>query len=413
MMERVLNNDLAVKILSVVLALLLWIVVIREYNAPESRTLSIPLTVIQHPRYALYEGPPEGLTVEIQVSDRKLVVGAVRPEQFTAVLDYSQVREPGRPTLLDVKVNGPSNVSFFVISPKQLTITLIEQATKSVPASVEPESGQVTVDEREFRYTVHAAAEQVSLTGREDFLRYVKAARLEVPREQFAPPKKGNVIDLTPLRLSARVVPLSETGEQVPNLPVMTAEVELTWEELAPGKAYSLKPAVAGSPAVGYEVSGVRVEPGTAVLRPTAVGGQLPTLESLDLSLVDVTGQSKSFTATARVVAPPGTLVSPEEVSVVVSIGELKVERVFGAMPIKLKGAPELPVVIEPAAVEVRLKGPSSALSGVGPESLGVTVDLTGLTPGVHSLPVQLSGVPAGVDLSLSPAVVKVTISNP
>ncbi|HLO02146.1 MAG TPA: hypothetical protein VK191_03450, partial [Symbiobacteriaceae bacterium] len=314
MMERILNNDLAVKILSVLLGLLLWVVVIRDYNAPENRTLSIPLTVIQHPVYAVYEGPPEGLTVEIQVSDRKLVVGAVRPEQFTAILDYSQVKEPGKPTPLDVRVNGPSNVSFFVISPKQLTVTLIEQATKAVPARIEPESGVVTVDEREFRYTVHSSVERASLSGRKDFLQYVKNARLEVPREQLAPPKKDGLIDLTPLRLSARVVPLSEMGEQVPNLPTMTAEVELTWEELAPGKAYSLKPAIAGSPTVGYEVTGVRVEPGTVTLRPTALGGKVPTLEALDLSLVDVTGQSKSFTATARVVVPPGMLVSPEEV---------------------------------------------------------------------------------------------------
>lgn len=410
MMERILNNDLAVKILSVILGLLLWVVVIRDYNAPEIRTLSIPLTVIQHPTYAVYEGPPEGLTVEIQVSDRKLVVGAVRAEQFTAVLDYSQVKEPGKPTPLDVKVSGPPNVSFFVISPKQLTVTLIEQATKMVDAKLDPESGVVTVDDREFRYTVHPSSERVSLSGRKDFLQYVKTARLEVPREQLAPPKKESVIDMTPVRVNARVVPLSETGEQVPNLPAMTAEVELTWEELAPGKSYSLKPSVAGSPAVGYEVTGVRVEPSSVVLRPTALGGQLPTLEALDLSLVDVTGQSKTFTSTARVVVPLGTLVSPEEVSVVVSIGEVKVERVFGAMPIKLVGAPDAPVVLDPAVVEVRLKGPSSALAAVGAETITATVDLTGLSAGAHSLPVRLSGLPAGVDLSLSPAVVKVTI---
>lgn len=412
MMERILNNDLAVKILSVALGLILWVVVIRDYNAPEIRTLSIPLTVIQHPVYAVYEGPPDGLTVEIQVSDRKLVVGAVRPDQFTAVVDYSQVKEPGKPTPLDVKVEGPPNVTFFVISPKQLTVTLIEQATKAVSARVDPENGVVTVDDREFRYTVHAAVDRVSLTGRKDFLQYVKSARLEVPREQLTPPKKEGLIDLTPLRLSARVVPLSEAGEQVPNLPTMTAEVELTWEELAPGKAYSLKPSVAGSPAVGYEVTGVQVEPNAVTLRPTTLGGKLPTLDTLDLSMVDVTGQSKSFTGTARVVAPPGTLVSPEVVSVVISIGEVKVERLFGAMPIKVKGAPDLAVLIEPSTVDVNLKGPSSALAAVGPGTVTVSIDLTGLTAGVHTVPVQLSGVPTGVDLSLSPAVVKVTISN-
>jgi YbbR domain-containing protein len=413
MMERILNNDLAVKILSVLLGLLLWTVVIRDYNAPETRTLSIPLKVIPHPTFAVYEGPPEGLTVEIQVSDRKLVVGSVRPEQFTAILDYSQVKEPGKPTPLDVKVEGPKNVSFFVISPKQLTVTLIEQATKLVPLTVDPESGVVNVDDREFRYTIHSSIDKVSLAGRKDFLQYVKNARLEVPREQLAPPKKEGVIDLTPVRLPARVVPLSETGEQVANLPAQTAEVEITWEELAPGKAYSLKPTVSGSPAAGYEVTGVRVEPATVTLRPNNLGGKLPTLEALDLSLVDVTGQSKSFTTTARVVAPPGTTASPEEVSVMVSIGEVRVERVFGAMPIQAKGAPaEGVVLIEPAAVEVRLKGPSSVLAGVGPQSLSVTVDVRGLPVGVHNLPLQLGGVPAGVDLSLNPAVVKVTISN-
>lgn len=412
MMERILNNDTAVKILSVLLGLALWVVVIRDYNAPEQRTLSIPLHVIPHPVYALYEGPPEGLTVEIQVSDRKLVVGALRPDQFTASVDYGHVREPGKPTPLDVKVVGPPSVNYFIISPKQLTVTLIEQATKVVPAQVEPTTGVVTVDEREFRYTVHAAVERVSLSGRKDFLEMVTNARLEVPREQLAPPKRDGRIDLTPLRIVSRIVPLSEAGEQVPNLPAMTAEVEVTWEELAPGKAYSLKPAVAGSPAAGYEVIGVRVEPATVTLRPTELGGKLPELESLDLSLVDVTGQSKSFTTTARVVAPPGTLVSPEEFAVVISIGEVKIERLFGAMPLKLRGAPDAPVLIEPSVVDVRLTGPSSALAAIGPQHIELTVDLTGLPVGSHLLPVQLGGVPAGVDLSLNPAVVKVTISN-
>lgn len=412
MMERLLNNDLAVKIISVILALLLWAVVIHDYNAPENRTLSVALHVIPHPVLAVYEGPPEGLTVEVQISDRKLVVDTIRPEQFQATVDYTQIKEAGKPTTLDVKVTGPKNVSFFVISPKQLTVTLIEQATKLVDARVEPASGIVTEDGREFRYTSHLSVEKVSLSGRKDFLQFVRTARLDIPREQLVPRKRDGLIDLTPVRLPARVVPLSETGDQVANLPTTTAEVEITWEELAQGQAYALKPVVSGSPAPGYEVTGVTIEPANATLRPTALGGKLPVVQHLDLSLVDVSGQSKSFTAPARVILPPGTLVTPESVTVTVSIGEVKVERVFGAMPVKVKGmaTPQDGTTVSPTAVEVRLKGPSSVLAGVGPNTVSVSVDATGLTPGPHSLPVQLDGLPVGVDLSINPAVVTVTV---
>jgi YbbR domain-containing protein len=413
MMERLLKNDLYLKIFSVALALLLWSVVIRDYNAPESRTLTIPIQFIPHPVYAVLDGPPQGSSVDIQVNDRKLVVDTLRADQFRAIVDYSQVKEPGRPTTLDVKVEGPANVDFYIISPKQVTVTLIEQGTKLVQATAVPNTGVITVDGREFRYRTHALVDQISITGRKDFLQFVRQARLEVAREQLTPPRRDGLIDLSPQRVQARVVPLDDAGQQVANLPTTTAEVEVTWEELAPGKAYNLKPVLAGSPAVGYEVSSVTVEPQQVTVRPVQVGGALPNLPALDLSLVDVTGQAKTFTTTARVILPPGTVVTPEQVNVTVTIGEVKVERVFGQMSVQVVGPADLQgAILTPSTVEVRLRGPSSVVGRVGPDTVTVSVNVEGLGPGTHTVPVHLSGLPNGVDLTINPAVVQVTIPN-
>jgi YbbR domain-containing protein len=64
-----------------------------------------------------------------------------------------------------------------------------------------------------------------------------------------------------------------------------------------------------------------------------------------------------------------------------------------------------------PDVVDVTVSAALPVLSALSPESLDVTLDVTGLAAGVHEVPVAVTASPGVQILSLDPPTVQVTLS--
>ena len=113
-------------------------------------------------------------------------------------------------------------------------------------------------------------------------------------------------------------------------------------------------------------------------------------------------------------VAPAGTSLAQTSVEVTVTIREVSAEKVFGAVPIAVQNAPEgWEVTLSQPTAEVRLTGRYTLVHPLDASAVMAYVDVQGLGPGTHRLPVKVVYPPEIVETAIDPAMVEVTISLP
>lgn len=150
---------------------------------------------------------------------------------------------------------------------------------------------------------------------------------------------------------------------------------------------------VDGSPQQGFVVSETTVEPATVT-----VLGPLRRIKSTDAATTDrvsIEGASSTVTASVKVGVSDAALRLREATTarVVVKI-EPAGERTFAAARVGVRNlAQGLKALVEPGVVSVVLRGGQSVLGRLGPDVAAPYVDVTGLGPGRHEVPVFLDPV--------------------
>jgi len=421
MIKRLLSlvkQDFWLKALAVVAAVLLWAMVVQDYNKVTSVSFDVPLEVISHPEWEVYEGRLDLETeVEVRVTGPNLLVSSLTADDLHAWVDYSTVQQPGRAQEVRVQVSGPERYRGqleYRATPPTVTVTLVENRTITVPVMVTPDSGIVAVGDREFRYTARPVRETISVSGRSDYLGLVRTAVVSLQSSDLEPPLEDGKLTQSSMRLQKPVRLVDAVMQPVEKLAEHYADVVITWEELPPGKRVTVQPQTTGELPAGFELGGLSVSPETVTIRSASLDGTLPAVSTVLTEPVDLTGQTQSFTTVARLIAPEGTSVAQTSVEVTVTIRELTAEKVFGAVPIMVQNAPEgFEVALSHPTVQVRLTGRYTLIHPLDASAVGAFVDVSGLGPGTHRLPVKVTYPPEIVESAIDPAVVEVTISAP
>lgn len=180
MMEKLFRHPGWLKVLSVLGAVMLWAYVMPGYTKDTSKPFyDVPVIVRPNPNFEMYEGLDARATVQIRAEGKGLAVSRLEREEVSAVVDLSEVTEPGKPTTVDVKVVGPERVN-YVVTPSTFAVTLIEKRTESFPVSMESVSGHKVVNGREYLFSAKPERDTVTLTGRGDFLSRVKQVNVRL-----------------------------------------------------------------------------------------------------------------------------------------------------------------------------------------------------------------------------------------
>lgn len=408
MMERLFQHPTWLKIFSVALAILMWAMVMQTYAAQTTKTFEVPLSVAMHPAYDLVDGPKDHeISITVTASGKGLVINRLKASDFHASVDYGKVMEPGKPTVLDVVVEGPDRVDFSY-SPRTVSVTLVEVREVTVPVTLEATTGIVTKDGKEYRWTARLEKSQAQVRGRNDLLSTVRSARVSLDKSELDPAKT---------QVQKTVVPLDAAGKSVDKLTGSKVTVSLTWQELPPGKLFNVEPVTTGDLAPGFVIESMEVDPNQVTVRATELGGSLPDREVVETTPIDLTGKNKTFTTTVSLVAPAGTTISgAETVTVKVNIVEETVEKIFKAIPLGKQGNPAesgAVVLLAVNEVQVKVTGPSSLVTALDASSISAYVDVEGLHQGKTTLPVKVN-LPKGMTgVTIDPDSVEVTVSAP
>lgn len=305
-MERLLASEAAVRVLSVLVAVLIWVYVTALGAPVGTQTLrGLPVQWVNL---------PPGLAVTaVEPSEVDVVVrGSAR---VLAELDGSRVQAtvnlrdatPGRAPRV-VHVRAPSGVQVVQVDPPQVVVHLERLAEREVPVAAEvsgrPGPGMRVAEVRLETQTVRVLGAARAVAAVRRAVAGVDVEGAERPLEQRVP-----------------VYAVDERGQPVLGVTLVPDQVrvQVAVVQREPLHLLPIAVPVQGTPAPGARVVAVRVEPAAALVRaPEEVVARLGSVRTRPVS---VAGATATVEREVPLEPPPGVeFLGPERVRVTVVI---------------------------------------------------------------------------------------------
>jgi YbbR domain-containing protein len=397
---RALLQDAGTLLLSLVLAVIIWLIAVNQENPLLTQELRdrVPVTML---------GLAEGLVPVQDLGDEtvKLTLRAPRNSwdnvdvaDFRATIDLTGL-SPGEHDV-PVRVTGRDpQVTILDVQPPQLRVELDPVEAHEVPVRVE------IMDGTAFGYDWLAPVYSpltVTVRGPATQVRQVTEARAEV----YLRSAKSQVERVQP------VTPVDAQSRAVEGVTVEPAQVQIVVPvEQWPGrKEVAVRVKLLGRPAPGYRLSSVKVEPSTVVLQGEAdVLSQVPGF--VETEPLELTEATTDIRRRLRLILPEA-VTSFEGDTVIATAGITPIEGgITVSEPLVVQGlGGGLRADSALDEVEVILSGPLPLLESLNQDDVFVILDLTGLLPGTHSVTPKVV-LPDGIRLDgVLPETVEVVV---
>jgi len=179
--------------------------------------------------------------------------------------------------------------------------------------------------------------------------------------------------------------------------------VEQTTTKLA-----AVLPAIAGEPAYGYTMLGIRVTP-----QSVAASGDpkaLAQLQSVSTETVNISGATRDFVQEVAIVAPSGIRVGGRVRVAVQIVPAIAVTTVRGIRVQPPEVGAGLVIAIEPDVVQVQVQGPVTLVNRLRASDFAARLDGPALEEGRRRAVVRVQAPPQVEVLSIVPAAVVVVV---
>ncbi len=331
----------------------------------------------------------------------------ITDQAFTATVDlsaYDMTRAP-EPQVLDVEV-GPivDGVEVLDILPPTVRVEIDRVEVRTVPVEVDPgevpeglQIAEPVVSDEEVR--IRGAASVVSAVDR-------VVARVRIDDSE---------IDVnSPVDLVAVDVQGQEVGSGLLDIEPETVSVQIDVRATETTQTVTIRPDIEGTPAPGFALESLAVEPVTVTLRGTPE--ELSAILGVSTEPLSIAGASEDQVFEAALELPQDVEVAGGQepvVTVTATIVPSVSSRTF-VVGVVCAGAGVnecLPAIDQ---LTITLSGPGGALSGLGAGDVTPSVDAGGLAPGTYDLNPTIGALPEGVTLlNITPGSVSVTIRAP
>ncbi|MER3418220.1 MAG: hypothetical protein C4343_03740 [Chloroflexota bacterium] len=362
----------------------------------------VPIVPVRLPSNAVLVGNLPSVT-GIRFIAAPDVAARLSSDSFRASIDLSaSVVDPERPFVTaSVRLEvADSRVSIVDYTPREILVQLDPLISKSVP--VEVKTGDVpsglTVGPPELSFT------QVTVSGPASVVDLVRVARATV------------VIQPSGLDVDADVplVAVDALGNTVRPVDIRpdTVRVRIRVGSEAQTKTLPVNPVAIGTPAAGYEVVSVSVQPVLVTVEgdPDA----LAPLARVDSQPISVSGATSDVMTTVGLALPNGVhALSADQVRVVVRIAPQTATRSFSVGLVLAGARDDRQYGLSTDRVTVTVGGTVADLDRLVGRDLVATVDVGALGPGSYPVEVGIT-LPAGLSVvAVSPPSVTVTVSTP
>ena len=386
------KNNLVLKIMAILFAVVLWSYVLAETNPVREKPLDgVPVSYLYADQLdaqdlAISESLSNWVeTVDVRVKVNQSYVRSVTSEAVRATVDLSKINGAGEKTL-EINV-VPTNTYCQIVdySPKTVTLTVDAKVDRTIPVAFD-----VTGSVPAGYYVGDPVAEpdSVTLTGASSDIEMVSRAVCTV-----------DIGGLTAWDKQSMDVAIldSEGNELDPGIfgELPSVIVDMT---LMPKKTVEVKAETTGQLAPGYEIpeGGIVCDPAYVVIYGEA--SVLANITSIALEPCSISNMSTDVVEPLAYVPPEGVTVldADNKAQVTITIREEMREETFNGVGIDIRNVGDgLTAELEQAEVDVTVKAGLSAMSMLRSSDVVPYVDLNGLDAGPHEVTLQFE-IPEG-----------------
>lgn len=416
MKKRKLTDNLSLKIMSVAIAIVVWLIVVNIDNPVGTNYYTITDVELINKEYVESSDtigkmcmPEENQdSVKVAITASKKVRDRIRLSDITAVADLQQaVSLDTDPVMVPITVTClasgvlPSDIK---VTPQNLTVNLDEKETQEFVVNVSKGDTKPGKDYEVGSLT--ASPEKIRITGSKTLVNKIDKVNATIALD-------GNTEDYTQ---EVNLTIYDKNQEALSESEMNSLRIENNAKVVVTAKLWKIRTGVkiaagyVGTPAGGYQVGSVKTVPDTI-----SVAGNTEGLESLSendnmitipADRIDISGESKDVERkiSLKNLLPDNvklTSDSSEDVWVTVSI--LPVGSQEFNLPtknIEVKNKPDnLQVTFETAQITLRIKSESEDLEDLNiNEDVKAEIDLKDKEAGNYKVPVKLS-LPDGYEM--------------
>jgi YbbR domain-containing protein len=324
----------------------------------------------------------------------------VDASSFTATVDLAGADPAAGPTALTVHVVATDpRIQVLDFSPRKITVSLDRITSRDVPIRAvmlnvptgfelgDPQLAQTTATVRGPKSVVDQVAEVLAQVPIQpsgiDVNQVVVLAPVDATGKTLSP------VDVTPASIQVKVAVF--TDRRTKTLPV--------------------NPVVTGTPAAGFDVASVVVDPVAVSIQGDA--NDLAGIDRADTQGISVSGASSDITATVPLNLPNGVeALGTGTVEVTIHLRPVISTRTYEAGITLVGASPDKVYSLSTDRVLVTIGGSTADLDRLSATLLVLTVDVTGLGDGSHKLQPD-ANLTTGLSLiSISPSPITVTIAS-
>jgi YbbR domain-containing protein len=391
-MISIFEKNITLKIVSVIFAIILWLIAIKEQNPEIPRSYdNVPVKAITED-----ELKEKGLIlvhdindkVSISVRGRARDLDRVDVEQLSGTIDLSVITEPGEHKI-PVEILGlPGGVNLK--RKPEILVKVDYLISKDIPVTAKIDI-QEAPGFQAWPYRIKPA-NFVKIFGPEALIKRVYQASVILGVTDAA----SAIEQSLPIQL------LDRDGQTIESKYIrLEPKYAVVTVPVYPLKVLPVKPSIAGKPEENYEVTGIEVYP-----REITVSGDKSILDKLDTlgtEILDIQGASFDVKRTLKLQQYDGISIAPShpnQVEVLVRISEINIESTLSAREIQMVNIPtNRQAELEVSNAEVVVRGPISILNNLEDEAIRLYVDLSDVSSrGEHRLKIMVD-IPEGVDL--------------
>jgi YbbR domain-containing protein len=323
---------------------------------------------------------------------------------FHAFVDLAGVVPTGEPMSVDVTVEAINkSIQVLDYEPKKIIITIDQKGTKTVPVRVELgpvpsglDVGDPVVD-----------TENVTVSGPQSIVQNVTEAQAPL------------TIDASGIDVDQEVnlVAIDENGNELGvdsrieiDPPRVRVQVQVFTDRRS--KALPVTPNVVGTPAAGFEVASVQVDPPVVSVQGDA--NDLAPLDRADTQPISISGASSEVSQEVGFNLPAGVqALGVSTVQVTVKLRPITATRTFEAGLVVVGANPNLEYTLSTDRVLVTIGGSIAELDRLSGTNIVLNLDVSGLDPGTHDVTATANLTTGLTLISASPNPIKVTVSTP
>lgn len=388
--RQILLNNIGLKLLALVVAMVVWTLIINIEDPTRSKTLVVPVQTINEDSLIsvnkVYE-VIEGDTASVVVTGKKSVIDRLDEHDIRAVADLSQLSTVNAVNVVaSLKKSISSEVK--VECNQVLKVSLEEMAKKQIRVDVETEG--VPADGYSVGETV-SKPNMIELTGGESAIGEIESVKVTVNVDGAS---EDLVRSVVPKAYDAK-------GEEVKSntlsFGVKKVRVRVRFLQT---KSLKVKVKVTGQPADGYEYVGVECSPEEIV-----VAGDTASLAAMDELEIPVsiegmrsdTGSVEQNISAQDYLMDTGLTVLEgyTQISLKISIDKLETKRfTVDAGDIQFLNVPDgykARVSVKPNTLKLTVRGGKEALAALDDSDITAYVNCKDLEEGKHVLQVHIN----------------------